>query len=152
MLRRLLEANYFGEHETASPERVRFWLVELRTRNCWSNCSKDSPVWGLNSPRPDRCCCTPEPAISVRCKTRSTRKRSGNPKQTACLHGLLAIGHRLVLAAARFTPDELGCIGATRKWNAVSVENLQISLSEWRHCFSPGEVCTAQEAPFGAQT
>lgn len=31
MLRRLLEADYYAEHETASPERVRFWLEELRT-------------------------------------------------------------------------------------------------------------------------
>ena len=31
MLRRLLEADYYAEHETAGPERVRFWLRELRT-------------------------------------------------------------------------------------------------------------------------
>lgn len=31
MLRRLLEADYFAEHEAVSPARVRFWLAELRT-------------------------------------------------------------------------------------------------------------------------
>lgn len=31
MLRRLLEADYYAEHKTASAERVRFWLRELRT-------------------------------------------------------------------------------------------------------------------------
>jgi hypothetical protein len=31
MLRRLLEADYYAEHKTASVERVRFWLRELRT-------------------------------------------------------------------------------------------------------------------------
>ncbi len=31
MLRRLLEADYFAEQLTAIPDRVRFWLAELRT-------------------------------------------------------------------------------------------------------------------------
>ncbi len=31
MLRRLLEADYYAERETAGPERVRFWLEEMRT-------------------------------------------------------------------------------------------------------------------------
>ncbi len=31
MIRRLLEADYVPHHETPSPERIHFWLTELRT-------------------------------------------------------------------------------------------------------------------------
>ena len=31
MIRRLVEASYFGDRDSPSPEQVRFWLAELRT-------------------------------------------------------------------------------------------------------------------------
>src|SRR5712664_2384396 len=31
MLRRLLEANYFGHRERPTPQQLRFWMLELRT-------------------------------------------------------------------------------------------------------------------------
>ena len=82
----------------------------------------------------------------------SSPTEDGLHNHAACLHGLLAIGHRLVLAAAGFSTDELGRIGATLERVTATVEDLQISLREWHSSCSPAEISTAQEAIFGAQT
>ena len=72
-------------------------------------------------------------------------------RHASCLHGLLAIGHRLLTAAPGFTAEELARIGATHDSITATVEDLRISLREWHHGISPDELMTAREAIFGAQ-
>lgn len=81
-----------------------------------------------------------------------TPTEEGLHNHAACLHGLLAIGHRLVLAAVGFSADELSRIGVTSERVTATVEDLQISLREWHSSFSPEELVTAREAIFSART
>ena len=68
----------------------------------------------------------------------------------ACLHGLLAIGHRLVIAAATFSPEALASIGTNRDRIPATVEALELSLREWHHGYSAAVLDQAQETLFGA--
>jgi hypothetical protein len=43
MIRRLVEANYFGTRAQPTPERVAFWLRELRTPELLVECAAEFP-------------------------------------------------------------------------------------------------------------
>ena len=43
MIRRLMEAHYFGNRDAANPDQVRFWLREMRTPSLLIDIARNSP-------------------------------------------------------------------------------------------------------------
>ncbi len=66
-----------------------------------------------------------------------------------CLHGLLALGHSLVLQAERFSEQELTALNVRYDQLVAYVEELDQSLREWHHGLSVEEIKAAQTRIFG---
>lgn len=90
-------------------------------------------------------------------KTETKRITLGNPtaadleSHALCLHGLLAIGHALVLRSKEVSPDELARFGIRPEEIETYVEELEQSFREWHHHFSEEDLQKVRRGIFGGE-
>lgn len=68
-----------------------------------------------------------------------------------CLHGLLTIGHALVIDSRRFKPDDLVKFQIKHEEIEAYVAELEQSFREWHHGFTENELAEVREAVLGGK-